>query len=522
MKLPFRSALTTLSLLLGSAQAASIVFGLGGEPASLDPSVTADGNSAYVQTQIYNGLLAFKPGTIDVQPDLALRWQVSPDGLTWTFNLRQGVKFHDGTAFDAEAVRFNFLRWWDQDAPYGAKATGKVFLGWKNNLGGFKGEAGSILKDVRVVNRYTVALVLNQPYPALASVLADSGLFGIASPTAVKKNAKTYGTPAGDAVGTGPFTFDKWNSGMDVRLSRNDKYYRGAAKSEGLNVRFIKDPASRLNELRTGTVDISVDLQPDQLSAIKNDPKLNEALRPPLNVGYLALNTSYKPLSDVRVRTAIAMGLNRKEIVNAFWNGLGISDAHLIPPPMSRSYGKANTDYKFDPAAAKKLLAAAGYPNGFTLDLWYMPVSRPYFPNPKAIAEAMSADLSAIGVKVNLKTEDWAAYLQDRQAGKFQSFMLGMVYATDPDTAYTFLVGPGSTSDIDWSNAELNKALADSRKQTSDARRIPYYQKIDEIIFKEAVRIPIVHARLLAASTTAVRGWVPSPTGYEKLDTVSK
>lgn len=155
-----------------------------------------------------------------------------------------------------------------------------------------------------------------------------------------------------------------------------------------------------------------VDLQPEQISSIKTDPKLNLVLRQPLNVGYLSLNTSYKPLSDVRVRTALALGINRKEMVNSFWNDQGISDAHLIPPSMANAYGKTNTDYKFDPITAKKLLAEAGYPNGFPLDLWYMPVSRPYFPNPKAIAEAMAADLGALGIKVTLKTEDWAAYLQ--------------------------------------------------------------------------------------------------------------
>lgn len=519
MQRTFRAGLTAL-LLLGSAQAAPIVFGLGGEPVTLDPNVVADGNSAYVQEQIYNSLVKFKPGSLELMPDLALRWQASPDNLTWTFYLRQNVKFQDGTPFDAEAVRFNFLRWWDPDAPYGAKATGKTFQGWQINVGGFKGEAASIMKDVRVINRYTVAFTLNQPYPNFVNV---AGSFGIASPTAVKKNAKTYGTPAGEAVGTGPFILSKWNSGTDVLLTRNPNYFKGQAKSEALTFRFIKDPASRLNELRAGTLDIAVDLLPDQLKSVRNDPKLNEALRPAMNVGFVGLNTTYKPLSDARVRTAIAMGMNRKEIVNSFWNGLGISDAHLTPPPMAKANGKNNTDWKYDPAAAKKLLAEAGYPNGFTLDLWYMPVSRPYFPTPKPIAEAMAADLGAIGIKVNLKTQDWAAYLQDRQAGKMQAFLLGNIYTSSPDTTYTVLAGPGGTDDLGgWSNAELNRALMDSRKQSNPKKRLPYYQRIDDILFKEAVRIPVVHARQLAASVAAVRGWVPGVSGSESLENVSK
>ena len=507
-------------LLAGGAAAQTITFGLSGEPISLDPSVTADGNSAYVQTQIYNSLISFKPGTVDLQPDLAQRWTTSDDGLTWTFYLRQGVKFQDSTSLDAEAVRFNFLRWWDPSFSFGAN---KPFLGWKNNLGGYKGEAGSIVKDVRVKNKYTVEVLLGKPYPALGAVLADAGLFGIASPSAIKKDPVQYGTPAGTAVGTGPFSFKKWNGGTSVELVRNPKYFRaGLPKSDGLTFRFLKDPSGRLNELLTGGVDIATELLPDQLAAIKANAKLRPVLRPALNLGYLGLNTSYKPLSDVRVRSAIATALNKKAIVDAFWNGLGLTDGHLIPPPLSRAYSKNVTDYKFDPAAAKKLLADAGYPNGFSLDLWYMPVSRPYYPTPKPIAEAMAADLAAIGVKVNLKTEDWGKYLQDRQDGKFQAFMLGYVYVTDPDTAYTYLIAGGSTGDINWSSPEAEKALEGARTQTSEAKRTPYYQKVDEILFREAVRVPIVHSRLLVASGAGVKGWVPSPTGSEKLDTVEK
>ncbi|WP_161880723.1 ABC transporter substrate-binding protein [Deinococcus alpinitundrae] len=503
-----------------SASAQAITFGLSGEPISLDPCVTSDGNGAYVQTQIYNGLIKFKPGTVELQPDLALRWTTSDDGLTWTFYLRQNVKFQDGTPLNAEAVRFNFMRWWDPKSGYSG---GKDFQGWSDNVGGYKGAPGSIVKDVRVKNAYAVEIVLNNPYPALGALLADSGLFGIASPTAIKKNPAQYGTPAGLAVGTGPFMLTKWTSGVNVQLAKNPNYFNaGLPKSDNLTFRFIKEPSSRLNELLAGGVDIAGDLLPDQLQSLRANAKLKPLLRPALNLGYLGLNTSYKPLSDVRVRQAIATALNKKAIVDAFWNGLGLTDAHLIPPPLSKSYSKNVTDYKYDPAAAKKLLAAAGYPNGFTLDLWYMPVSRPYYPTPKPIAEAMAADLTAIGIKVNLKTEDWGAYLQHRSEGKLQAFMLGYIYATDADNAYTNLLAPGSTGDISWTSPEVNAAMDAARKLPSADKRQQYYQKVDEIMFREAVRIPVVHSRLLVASGAAVKGWVPSPTGSEKLDTVDK
>ena len=511
--------------LAGAQQAGKkpLVFALPGEPVNLDPATTGDVNSAYVEAQIYNALVTFKPNSMDLAPDLAQSWRVSPDALTWTFNLRHNVKFQDGTPLNAEAVRFNFLRWWDPDAPYGAKATGKSFTNWQDNLGGYKGEPGALLKDVRVSGPYTVELVLNKPFPSLGAVLAGGGSFGIASPTAIKKNPQAYGTPAVGAVGTGPFAFKSWSTGNSIEVTRNPSYFKAnLPKSDAIIFRFIKDASARLNELRTGTVDMATDLLPDQLQSMRADPKLKVSLRDSLNVGYLGLNTSYKPLSDVRVRQAIASAINRKAIVDAFWNGLGVSNGHITPPVMSYGYSKNVTDYKFDPTGAKKLLASAGYPGGFSLDLWYMPVARPYYPTPKPIAEAMAADLSAVGIRVTLRTEDWGKYLEDRSAGKLQAFMLGQVSAADPNTSYTSIMGAGATNDIAWSNADLEKALDSARRATTEAQRAAFYQTADEITFAQAVRIPIVHARLLAVSGAGVKGWLPSPNGTESLETVQK
>ena len=522
MRAPTAVLLLTLGL-ASLAGAKPLTFALAGEPVNLDPATTGDANSAYVEAQIYNSLVDFKPGSMTVVPDLAQSWTVSADGLTWTFKLRKDVKFSDGTPFNAEAVRFNVLRWWDQDAPYGAKATGKSFLNWQNNLGGFKGEAGSILKDVRVTDPYTVQLILAKPFPSLTAVLAGGGSFGIASPTAIKKNAQQYGTPAVGAVGTGPYLFKGWTSGDSVVLARNPNFYKpGLPKSETVTFRFIKDASARLNELKSGTVDLATDLLPDQLQAIKADARLRPALRESLNVGYLAFNTTYKPLASAQVRTALAMAINRKAIVDGFWNGLGVANAHLTPPVLGSGYSKNVTDYPYDPAGAKKILAAAGFPNGFTLDLWYMPVARPYYPSPKAIAEAMAADLTAAGIKVTLRTEDWGKYLEDRQAGKFQAFMLGQVSTSDPIASYSSIMGPTSTGDIGWKNAAFDKALDAALRQPTDAARIPYFQTIDELLFREAVRVPIVHARLLAVSSVNVKGWVPSPNGNEPLSSVTK
>jgi peptide/nickel transport system substrate-binding protein len=247
--------------------------------------------------------------------------------------------------------------------------------------------------------------------------------------------------------------------------------------------------------------------------------------RPSLNVGYLALNSSYPPLSKLEVRQAIAVALNKKEIVKAFWGELGENTPHFTPPLMQEFQSEGVQDYPFNPQAAKQALAQAGYPNGFPLDLWYMPVSRPYFPNPKPIAEAFAADLSAIGIKVNLQTKDWAAYLADRNKSPgFQAFMLGWTGDySDPDTFYYPHFGPGSTKDIgNWKNEQLFTLLDKGRATNDKAERSKIYKQIDELLYTEAVRIPIVHSQPLLAKRKSVSGWTPSPLGSEPLDEVTK
>jgi peptide/nickel transport system substrate-binding protein len=491
----------------------------------LEPGNIKDGNSVIVQEQIYNRLIETKPGTTELQPGLASEWKASQDGKTWTLKLRSGVKFHDGTDFDAEAVKFNVERWWDEKHEFGYRTAGKTYEIWRDIFGGFKGKPESLLQNITVQGKDTITFVLKQPFASFPAAIA-SGYFGIASPAAIKKAGAQYGTPSSLAVGTGPYVFKEWRSGDRIVLEKNPNYWKpGFPKSNQLVMRFITDPAARLAQLRAGTIDLTVDLAPDQLREIQSDATLEMLKRPSLNVGYLALNSSYPPLSKLEVRQAIAVALNKKEIVKAFWGELGENTPHFTPPLMQEFQSEGVQDYPFNPQAAKQALAQAGYPNGFPLDLWYMPVSRPYFPNPKPIAEAFAADLSAIGIKVNLQTKDWAAYLADRNKSPgFQAFMLGWTGDySDPDTFYYPHFGPGSTKDIgNWKNEQLFTLLDKGRATNDKAERSKIYKQIDELLYTEAVRIPIVHSQPLLAKRKSVSGWTPSPLGSEPLDEVTK
>jgi peptide/nickel transport system substrate-binding protein len=512
----------------GSPQAnqpGALVFGSGGQPVNLEPGNITDGNSIIVQRQIYERLLEFKPGTTELQPSLATSWSADKDGKVWTFKLRTGVKFHDGTNFNAEAVKFNVERWWDPKHPHGYRNAGKTYEIWQQLFGGFKGDPKSLLQDIKVDDNYTIQFALKQPFAAFPAAIG-SGYFGIASPAAIQKAGASYGTPSSLAVGTGPFIFKEWRTGDRILLEKNPNYWQqGLPKTNQIAIRFITDPSARLAQLRAGQVDFTVDLSPDQMPEIQRDPNLEPVPRPSLNLGYLALNPSYKPLSDVRVRQAIALAINKKAIVQAFWGTLGTGDSHFTPPSLNWAQSAKISDYEHNPQKAKQLLAEAGYPNGFDLELWYMPVSRPYFPTPKPIAEAFAADLSAIGIRVSLKTKDWAAYLADRnKAPGYQAFMLGWTgdYG-DPDNFYYPHFGPGSTQDLGgWKNDQLLKLLDSGRATGDSAARAKIYAEVDEILHREVVRLPVVHSQPLLAKRKNLAGWVPSPLGSESFETVEK
>ena len=502
-----------------------LVYGSGGQPVNLDPGAMIDGNSLIAQQQIYNQLIQFVPGSTELQPGLATDWQVSEDGLTWTLTLRQGVTFHDGTDFNAAAVKINVERWWDPENALGFRDSGKVYNIWENLFGGFKGDPNSLLKAVNVVDDFTIEFVLTQPFAAFPPAIA-SAYFGIASPDAIQAAGAAYGTPASTAVGTGPFVFKQWRPGDRILLEKNPNYWKaGLPIADQLVISFVDDPAARLAQLRAGALDFTVELTPDQLSEIEADANLDPVFRPSFNVGYLALNPSYEPLANPNVRLAIAQAINKAEIVESFWSGLGETDGHFIPPSLDEFRSKAVDDYTYDPDAARQLLADAGYPDGFDLDLWYMPVSRPYFPNPKPIAEAFAAELNTIGVNVTLQTKDWGAYLEDRNKPPgFQSFMLGWTgdYG-DPDNFLYAHFGPGSTADLgNWRNERVFELLDQARAENVQAERAKLYAEVDDILFAEVLRIPIVHSQPLLAKRTNIDNWIPSPFGNEPFEQVEK
>ncbi|GAB4382350.1 MAG: ABC transporter substrate-binding protein [Elainellaceae cyanobacterium] len=503
----------------------ALIFGAVGDPTTLESGNVTDGYSIYVQQQIYDRLLDFEPGTTNLIPALATEWSVSDDRLTWRFSLREGVKFHDGTDLNAEAVRANVNRWWDPNDPLGFREAGKTYEIWEGLFGGFKGSEASLLQAINLPDDRTIEFVLKQPFAAFPAAIA-SGYFGIASPTAIEEAGADYGLPSVGAVGTGAYRFGEWRTGDRIVLEQNPDYWQaGLPKTERVIFRTIKETTSRLAELQAGTVDFAENLSPEQLNEIDSNADLQALRRPSFNVGYLALNPSYEPLASQEVRQAIAMALDKKALVEAFWSGLAVTDGHFTPPSMQEYQDASITDYEYNPEKAKQMLAAAGYPDGFDLEVWYSPLTGSVFPTPKPIAEAWAADLAAVGIRATLNTKDWAAYLADRlKPPGYQAFMLawGGDYG-DPDNFYYPHFGPGSTTDIgDWKNDRVFQLLDQARQESDEARRAEMYAEIDRILFAEAVRIPIAHSEPLLVQRNSLTGWIPSPLGTESFATIEK
>ncbi len=517
MKRWFGIILAVLALAgLGLAQ--TLVYGQSKLPVTLDSAAAQDGNSLRVAKQVVETLVTFEPGTVNPIPGLATRWEASSDSKVWTFYLRKGVKFHDGTPFNAEAVKFNFDRWNDKQNPYRGN---KEFVPFTWVFGGFKGE-GSVIDRVEVVDEYTVRFYLTTPVGFFPQMVAAS-YFGIDSPKAVMKDPDKYGTPEVGIVGTGPFVFDSWTIGDKVVLKKNPNYYdkKRMAHVDTLVFRGIPEPTSRLAELKAGSIQIANNLSPEDLKAVKADPNLVAVVQKGLNIGYLAFHQQNKPLDNLKVRQAIAMAVDWQAIVDAFYGGLGERATEFVPPAM---WGRAGDikPFPYDPKKAKELLAEAGYPNGFETEIWYMPVSRPYFPAPQPIAETIATYLADVGIKAKLKTEDWGTYLADYDKGKFPMYMLGWSPDyPDPDNyLYTFF-GPTSIKtnlgcETDYCQ-KIAGLIQKARVSPDLAERKKLYAEAQRLVHEYVLSIPVAHNNPLHATRKNVKNYIPSPLGSEDL-----
>lgn len=496
----------------------TLIFGRGGDSVKLDPINVTDGESLRVTHQIFDTLVKYKPNNTEILPSLAVKWSVSKDQKVWTFYLRKGVKFHDGTPFNAQAVKFNFDRWRDPKNPY---HFGGEFEYWGYMFGGFPG----VVKSVDIVDEYTVRITLTKPLAPFLSNLAMP-CFAIASPTAIKKYKEDFFK---NPVGTGPFKFVSWSKGDKIVLEANKNYWDGAPYLDKIIFRSIPDNSARFMELEAGTVDIIDGLNPEDVERVRQNKNLQLFIRPSLNVCYLAMNMDKKPFDDRRVRLAINYAIDKRAIIEAYYpKDLAIVAKNPIPPTLW-GYNDKIQDFPYDPEMAKKLLAEAGYPNGFKTTLWAMPVNRPYIPQPMKVAEAVQSYLKAVGIDAEIVTFDWGTYLQKTENGEHDMAFLGWTGDNgDPDNFFYVLLDKdnavkGSAGNIAFYRSdELHNILIRAQTISDQKERAKLYEKACEIVHRDVPWVIIAHTMPPLAGKRIIHNYIPHATGSEPLNKVWK
>jgi len=518
-------AMTGSAFAAGPKKGGTLVFGRGGDSVGLDMAYETDGNSFMIGDNMYEQLVAYKDETTDIVPGLATSWNISPDGKTYTFHLRKGVKFHDGTPFNANAVVFSIGRMMKER---NVKFTGKGFKippqerppeYWVSM------EMDGTVGSIEATNEYTVVFKLKRvEAPFIANMGMDFA--SIISPTAFLKNPKAY---VRNPVGTGPFKFVKWVSDDKITLEAFKDYWD---KNNGpylnkLIFRAIPENSVRFLELKAGNIEICQFPNPADIPLVEKDKNLKMVKQPGMNVGYLSFNHTKGLWKDVHLRRAIAHAINRQAIVDNIYQGMGQIAKNGIPPTMW-GYNNDVPGYKYDPELAKKELAAAGYPDGKglpELTLWSMPVPRPYNPEGLKVGIAMIGDLGKVGITARITSYDWGTYLkrQRQQPDDMDMFQLGWTGDNgDPDNFLAVLFDGLASPAIrtQWKNERYHELMLKGKQTIDQGKRAAIYREAQQIMFDEVAAIPVAHSTVIWPMNNKVMNFKLHPTGSVRMKNV--
>lgn len=480
----------------------TLIYAQGAEPRGLDPAMVDDGESAKVMINIYEGLLKYNKDSTKVEPSLAKSWDVSPDGLSYTFHLQEGVKFHDGTDFNAEAVKYNIDRQIPpqvtEDMAYASFVYGAV-------------------KNVEVVDQNTVKINLKEPNTPFLNNLAMVMSAPMISPKALKENNNNVNqTP----VGTGPYKFVKWEKDQNIVLVRNDEYWGDKALTKNVIFKFIKDNSARVVALNNGEADMIDGIDAtvvDQITGAGN--KIFQA--PGMNINYMAYNTSKAPFNDAKLRVAVSQSINVPEMVKSLYQGYA-EPATSILPTFMEGYDKSVAQVSYNPEAAAQTLKAAGLTKVHVITYTN---PRPYnSANGQALAEAIQGYFSKVGITAVIDSYDWTTYKEKVKAGDYDICFYGWIGDNgDPDNFMELLAHKDPTMNVArYNNAEFNQLFLKGKSTPAGNERTQIYTNLEKMAAKEAVWLPISHAETLCAYRANVQNFTYHMTGVTPFAGVSK
>ena len=489
--------------LVTSASAAppkdAIVIGLVAEPVTMDPPQITDLNSARVTKRIFEGLVAQELGSYKLVPGLAQSWDISKDGLTYTFKLRPNVKFHDGTPFNAEAVKFVFERQLNDKGPYYSTGTYPYVKGFLGNVAG-----------VEVLDAGTVQIKLKAPLAPFLQYLAHQSLF-MFSPESLKKWGKDV---VKHPVGTGPFKLDAWEPGVRVVLARNDEYWGGAPKIRQAIYVPIVEAQARLVALKTGDIDLTMDVPPDSLDELRRDPNVVVAESNSSAVWYVMLNTRHPILKDRRVRQALNHAVNKDAIIRDILRGTAIVSRGPMSPVYGTFYEDNTARYPHDLDKARALLREAGHPNGFELT-FLVPESGSGMQSPVEMATVIQANLAQIGVRAKIQTMEWGAYLRKYLEQPDMAEMSWNPSIGDPDHMMYMLLSsdrfPPAFNAGYYQNDRVDDLLRRARTTVDEKARVPLYREAQKLVVEDAPWIFVDHGKQVIVHRKRVQGFKLHP-----------
>ncbi len=457
---------------------------LDADPPKMDPSLSSALIDRQVYASLYDKLIDLKPdGTLE--PMLAESWTISDDKKIYTFKLRQGVKFHDGTDFNAEAAKFNFERNLDKASPR-------------------KSELAAIDK-VTAVDPYTLKVELKSPFAPFLSVLTDrAGM--MVSPAAVKKYGEDF---LNNPVGTGPFKFKERVKGDHITLVKNPDYWqKGLPKLDSVTYKVINDKNVAFVNLKSGQIDISNKFPEKEIAGLKNDSKVKVVNELGFAFQGLHLNVTKPPFDKKELRQAVDLLIDREALVKVLLDGVG-APAHSPFTPSHFAYGDSDKYQKPDVAKAKELLAKAGKPDGFSFTL-IISTS----PANQQLGQLVQGMLKPAGIEVKLEKLEFGQILEKGKNHGFEAMQLGWSGRPDPDqNIYQFSVSKEYNNYPAYSNPKVDDLLNKARTETDTAKRKALYDEIMKILNDEVPYVYLYHESNLLGFSTAVKGFTYVPDG---------
>jgi peptide/nickel transport system substrate-binding protein len=513
----------------GASKAGTLVFAGTADPAYLDPALASDGETFRATEQMMEGLVRLKPGTTKIVAALATKWKLSGAGKVWTFTLRNGVKFHDGTAWNSAAACANFNRWYNWSGPF--QDPSATFY-YQATYGGFKknevaGLSPPLFRSCTKVGSHKIVIRLNRASGVFFPSLVIQS-FAMQSPTAMKKYGADQGSLTGGAfratgsyafqhpTGTGPFRFSSWTIGQKVELVKFKGYWGVKAKLDKIIIRPISNNQARIDALKTHEIN-AFDLAPPQdIGTLSGDSRLKVIKRPAFNVAYVTIHQGPgSPMNDIKVRQAVAYGLNRAAVVKNFYYGTG-RVAHEFQPPSLFGYSNKVQKYAYNPTKAKQLLNSSSCHVPCKVDFWYpTDVTRPYMPDPKRNFEAFAASLEASGFNVVAHSAPWrptyVPKVNEGTAGDLNLIGWTGDYG-DPDNFLgTFFRNFNPA--FGFHNAAIEKILNRALNEPNFPKRVKLYQQANILIMKYLPGIPYAHATPALGAEKRIQKLIATPVG---------